>query len=250
MPVAASTGYLTELLRDTWGFEGVVVADYFSVLFLHTMHAIAEDAGDAARLALTAGIDVELPSTEAYGAPLRDRVESGEVDEALVDRAVTRVLAQKERLGLLDARFDDAPESIDLDSPAHRDLARRLAEESLVLLTNDGRLPLAQPRRIALIGPNADSAAVNAFWSVCPPPAPPPPPIAIAIPAPDEPGANPPPRLPFAGPPSPLTPAIVPCIPIPINPACIPPGDICLCPCWTCCCCCCCCWACWCACCC
>jgi len=158
MPVAASTGYLTELLRDTWGFEGVVVADYFSVLFLHTMHAIAEDAGDAARLALTAGIDVELPSTEAYGAPLRDRVESGEVDEALVDRAVTRVLAQKERLGLLDDTFDQPPTSVDLDSPAHRALARRLAEESVILLSNDGTLPLDRPRRIAVIGPNAAHA--------------------------------------------------------------------------------------------
>ncbi len=158
MPVAASTAYLTELLRDTWGFDGVVVADYFSVLFLHTMHAIAEDAGDAARLALTAGIDVELPSTEAYGAPLRERVESGEVDEALIDRAVIRVLAQKERLGLLDDTFEQPPTSVDLDSPAHRALARRLAEESVILLSNDGTLPLDRPRRIAVIGPNAAHA--------------------------------------------------------------------------------------------
>ena len=158
MPVAASSAYLTDLLRGTWGFEGVVVADYFSVLFLHTMHAIAQDAGDAARLALTAGIDVELPSSEAYGAPLRDKVVTGDVDEALIDRSVLRVLAQKERLGLLDDPFDAPPAAVDLDSPAHRAVARRLAEESVILLSNDGTLPLAAPRRVALIGPNAAHA--------------------------------------------------------------------------------------------
>ncbi|NQX05294.1 glycoside hydrolase family 3 C-terminal domain-containing protein [Rathayibacter sp. VKM Ac-2856] len=163
-PVGATPAYLTGVLRERWGFDGVVVADYFSVAFLHLMHAVAADLGEAAQLALEAGIDVELPTGDAFLAPLAERIRSGGADEAIVDRALLRVLAQKERLGLLDARFDDAPESIDLDSPAHRDIARRLAEESLVLLANDGLLPLggadgsAAPRRIALIGPNADSA--------------------------------------------------------------------------------------------
>lgn len=157
-PVGATPAYLTGVLRERWGFDGVVVADYFSVAFLHLMHAVAADLGEAAELALAAGIDVELPTGDAFLAPLAARIRAGEADEALVDRAVLRVLAQKERLGLLDARFDDAPESIDLDSPAHRDIARRLAEESVVLLANDGVLPLAAPRHLALIGPNADSA--------------------------------------------------------------------------------------------
>lgn len=157
-PVGATPAYLTGVLRERWGFDGVVVADYFSVAFLHLMHAVAADLGEAAELALAAGIDVELPTGDAFLAPLAARIRSGATDEALVDRAVLRVLAQKERLGLLDARFDDVPQSIDLDSPAHRDIARRLAEESVVLLANDGTLPLAAPRRLALIGPNADSA--------------------------------------------------------------------------------------------
>lgn len=157
-PVGATPAYLTGVLRERWGFDGVVVADYFAVAFLHLMHAVAADLGEAAELALAAGIDVELPTGDAFLAPLAARIRAGEADEALVDRAVLRVLAQKERLGLLDARFDDAPESIDLDSPAHRDIARRLAEESVVLLANDGVLPLAPQRRLALIGPNADSA--------------------------------------------------------------------------------------------
>jgi beta-glucosidase-like glycosyl hydrolase len=162
VPIAADPAYLTDLLRGTWGFDGVVVADYFSVAFLHVLHAVAADLGEAAALALAAGIDVELPTGDAYLEPLAVRVRAGLVDEVLVDRAVLRALAQKEELGLLDATFEDEPPTtIDLDSPLHRDVARRLAEESVVLLTNDGVLPLGGPdrplpARVAVLGPNAD----------------------------------------------------------------------------------------------
>ena len=164
VPIAADPTYLTELLRETWGFDGVVVADYFSVAFLHVMHAVAADLGEAAALALAAGIDIELPTGDAFLEPLAARLRAGLVDEALVDRAVLRALAQKEELGLLDATFEDEPPTtIDLDSPQHRDVARRLAEESVVLLTNDGTLPLGgpdhpMPTRVAVLGPNADRA--------------------------------------------------------------------------------------------
>ncbi len=157
LPVGGVPDYLTGILRDEWGFDGVVVSDYFSVAFLHTMHAIAADLGQAAELALAAGIDVELPTGHAFLAPLAERIRAGLADEGLVDRAVLRVLAQKDELGLLDETFDEPPADVDLDSPRHRALARRLAEESLVLLTNDGTLPLQAPSRIAVIGPNADS---------------------------------------------------------------------------------------------
>ncbi|MGH1525192.1 beta-glucosidase [Leifsonia sp. L25] len=161
VPVGANPDLLTGVLRDEWGFDGTVVADYFSVAFLHTMHRIAADRGEAAELALTAGIDVELPTGDAYLAPLAERIRAGLADEALVDRAVLRLLAQKEELGLLDETFDEPPASVDLDSPEHRALALRLAEESLVLLTNDGALPLEGDRaaaRIAVVGPNSDAA--------------------------------------------------------------------------------------------
>ncbi len=159
VPVAASEELLTGILRERWGFDGVVVSDYFSVAFLHSMHAVAEDLGDAAALALIAGIDVELPTGDAFAAPLAAAVRDGRVDEALVDRAVLRVLSEKEELGLLDETFDQPPAAIDLDTPAHREVARRLAGESVVLLSNDGILPFeaAGPRRIAVIGPNADA---------------------------------------------------------------------------------------------
>ena len=158
VPVAASGPLLTDLLRDTWRFEGVVVSDYFSVAFLHTMHAVADSLGAAAQLALEAGIDVELPTGDAFTGPLQQRLQDGKLDEAIVDRAVLRVLTQKEQLGLLDETFESNPEPVDLDSPAHRELARDLAAESVILLTNDGLLPIeTAPTKIAVIGPNADS---------------------------------------------------------------------------------------------
>lgn len=164
VPLAASADHLTDLLRGDLGFTGVVVADYFAVAFLETMHAVARDRGEAAALALVAGIDVELPTGDAYLAPLAERVRAGLLDEAYVDRAVLRVLAQKEDLGLLDpdAYEDEPPGDVDLDTPRHRDLARRLATESVVLLSNDGILPIRMdvptaPRTVAVLGPNADS---------------------------------------------------------------------------------------------
>jgi beta-xylosidase len=163
-PMASSPNYLTGILRDKLGFEGVVVADYFAVAFLEVMHAVAANRGEAAALALEAGIDIELPTGDAYLRPLAERIRAGRFDEAYVDRAVLRALSQKEELGLLDpAAFEDEPPvDIDLDSPAHRALARKLAAESIILLSNDGVLPLgvgaASPLRIAVIGPNAHRA--------------------------------------------------------------------------------------------
>ncbi|MBF8189594.1 glycoside hydrolase family 3 C-terminal domain-containing protein [Nonomuraea sp. K274] len=162
VPIAADTRYLTEVLRDEWEFRGTVVADYFSVAFLHTLHAVAEDAEDAAVQALTAGIDVELPTGVAYLEPLKRAVASGRIEERLVDRALRRVLRQKAELGLLDDGYEPEPSGpVELDGPESRELARLLAEESIVLLTNDGVLPLgdAAGRSVAVVGPNADSVA-------------------------------------------------------------------------------------------
>ncbi|NNU28837.1 glycoside hydrolase family 3 N-terminal domain-containing protein [Isoptericola sediminis] len=164
VPLHSSDEYLTGVLRDRWGFDGVVVADYFGVAFLEVMHGVAADRGEAAATALAAGVDVELPTGDAFLDPLTAAVRDGRVDEALVDRAVLRVLAQKDRLGLLepDAFADEPPADVDLDSPRHREVARRLAEESVVLLSNDGVLPLGRwtkaPGRVAVVGPNAARA--------------------------------------------------------------------------------------------
>ncbi|KQV69548.1 beta-glucosidase [Nocardioides sp. Root122] len=159
IPSAADRALLTTLLRDTLGFEGTVVADYFSVAFLHHLHRMAADLGEAARLSLEAGIDVELPSEDAYGAPLLEEVTSGRLDEKVVDRALRRVLEHKCELGLLDPDWAPVePAAVDLDPPEARSLARDLARRAVVLLDNDGTLPLAAGLRVALVGPNADTA--------------------------------------------------------------------------------------------
>ncbi|MFF9407412.1 glycoside hydrolase family 3 N-terminal domain-containing protein [Streptomyces anandii] len=164
VPASADPRLLTGLLREEWGFTGTVVADYFAVDFLQTLHRVAADPAHSAGLALEAGIDVELPTVKCYGNDLVDAVRSGEVPESLVDRAARRVLLQKCELGLLDEDWDRrAPDAaagpVDLDSPANRAVARRLAEESVVLLANpDGVLPLAPDTRIAVVGPRAADA--------------------------------------------------------------------------------------------
>jgi len=159
VPSAADPHLLTGVLRGELGFTGTVVADYFSVAFLHTLHGVAGSLADAARLALAAGIDVELPTVHSFGEPLRRAVEDGDVDEALIDRAAARVLRQKCEIGLLDADFDPEPHgAIDLDSAESRALARRVAARSVVLLHNPiGVLPLAGGLRVAVVGPRADT---------------------------------------------------------------------------------------------
>ncbi len=158
VPAGASEDLLTGVLRERWGFAGTVVSDYWAVTFLQLMHRVAADDAEAGRLALAAGIDVELPNTSAY-AHLPGEVRAGRLDEALLDRAVRRVLTQKIELGLLD---DFAPAAQgrdrDLDSDANRALARELAEQSIILLANDGTLPLRPGASVALIGPCGDDA--------------------------------------------------------------------------------------------
>ncbi|WP_328480203.1 glycoside hydrolase family 3 C-terminal domain-containing protein [Streptomyces sp. NBC_00377] len=162
VPASADPELLTRLLRDEWGFTGTVVADYFGIAFLQTLHRVAGTPAEAAHLALAAGIDVELPTVKYYGEALVAAVRAGELPEELVDRAAHRVLLQKCELGLLDEDWRPEPETagpVDLDPPANRALARRLAEESVVLLDNpDALLPLAPDTRIAVVGPRAADA--------------------------------------------------------------------------------------------
>lgn len=171
-PPAASRWLLTELLRESWGFEGTVVADYWAVSFLQSMHRVVEDDRGAALAALRAGLDIELPETTTF-PHLVAAVREGELEQEVLDDAVRRILRQKVELGLLDADFDAARTgaSIDLDSAEGRALSRRMAEESIILLDNPHQLlpltppqpqhPAAQaqgpvgPASIALIGPAA-----------------------------------------------------------------------------------------------
>ena len=171
MPCGADEALLTELLHGELGFDGIVVSDYFAVHELVKHHGLAKTKGEAAALALRAGIDVELPATDCYGGPLRAAVEAGDVDVALVDRAVRRHLAMKVRLGLFERPYaDEGRVAAVFSDPALKATAREIAEASFVLLKNepaadaggDGRaaalLPLGRRGRVAVVGPNADSA--------------------------------------------------------------------------------------------
>jgi beta-glucosidase len=162
VPCHASRRLLTDLLRDEWDFEGTVVSDGRGIEQLVTDHRVATDRQAAGVLALGAGVDVELPETECFGERLVDAVETGAVDASLVDRAVRRHLRQKARLGLLDdpAAADPDPDvtAAVFDADRTRDLAREAARRSLVLLANDGTLPLSQSvESVAVVGPNADA---------------------------------------------------------------------------------------------
>lgn len=177
IPPAADPDLLTGLLREEWGFDGTVVADYFGIAFLQTLHHVAGDLAQAAGLALSAGVDVELPTVHCFGEPLRASIANGELSATLIDRAAGRVLRHKCELGLLDPDWRPLPPAldelgrvdghaddgvhgrIDLDPPAARLLAQEVAEESVVLLANDGALPLRPDARIAVVGPQADTVS-------------------------------------------------------------------------------------------
>ena len=157
VPSTASAETLTTLLRDELGFEGTVVSDYMSIEELEHSHGVARDEADAARLALSAGVDIELPRSLCYGEPLAALVEAGTLDVALVDRSVRRILRQKFELGLFENPYvDEGAVMAAFDQPEQAQLARELAQQAAVLLKNDGVLPLENVGRVALIGPNAD----------------------------------------------------------------------------------------------
>ncbi|MDD2458368.1 MAG: glycoside hydrolase family 3 N-terminal domain-containing protein [Eubacteriales bacterium] len=159
VPCHTNQWLLEDLLRQEWGFDGLVVSDYFGINMIFDYHKAAPSKDHAARMALAAGVDIELPSTDVYSTPLIQAVENGLVDASLLDKIVSRVLAMKFRLGLFENPYvaENDVES-HFQSALQRAFSRKAAEKSIVLLKNDGTLPLAPgKKKIAVIGPNADS---------------------------------------------------------------------------------------------
>jgi beta-glucosidase len=160
IPCGASVELLTYILRGEWGFEGIVVSDYYAIGQLQSTHKVCEDNAEAAELALTAGIDIELPKSECYAGPLKKQVEKGKVPVSFIDRAVTRLLRLKFKLGLFENPYVKPEETMKvIDTPEQRQLAFDAACKSIVLLKNEtGLLPLDKDiKTLAVIGPNADS---------------------------------------------------------------------------------------------
>ncbi len=166
LPASASHVLLTELLRTSLGFEGLVVSDEQALALLVSRHGVAASEADAAQRALEAGLDVEFPHSQCFDAPLTRLVEKQAIDLKLINRAVRRVLRLKFRLGLFEEPMVDAARSqASFATPSQRDLARSLATASMVLLKNSAQvLPLNAVGRISLIGPAAGSVA-DVGWS-------------------------------------------------------------------------------------
>ncbi|GAB6090572.1 glycoside hydrolase family 3 N-terminal domain-containing protein [Spirochaeta dissipatitropha] len=155
VPLHASKKYLNDLLREDWGFEGLIVSDYSGIEQLHREHRLAENRGEAAHLALLAGVDAEFPGSECYGEAAKNAIAKGSLHISLVDQSVKRILKTKLQLGLFKKPYTSL-DSIELRSAATTELAYDAAVQSAVLLKNDGTLPLKDSRDIALIGPLAD----------------------------------------------------------------------------------------------
>jgi len=154
---ATSRWLLTDVLRNQWGFEGFVVADYGAVTFLHAFAGAAADGVEASARALRAGLDVELPSPVEFPSGVPAAIERGLLSTEDVDLALRRVLSAKFRLGLFEQPYTN-PDDVVMELPEERDLASEVAGQSIVLLVNDGVLPLdaAAVGRVAVVGPNAD----------------------------------------------------------------------------------------------
>jgi beta-glucosidase len=169
VPSHVNAWLLTEVLRDEWGFEGVVVADYFAVKELMYRHRVVSSLTDGALQALQAGVDIELPDPEAFPALIELARKDRQVEQ-LIDRAVTRSLRIRFLAGVFEHPFGDANRAEELTGNHEaRRLALRAAEKAVTLLKNDGGLlplDLAQLSSIAVIGPNADETILGGYSAI------------------------------------------------------------------------------------
>ena len=167
IPSVANQWLMNQVLRKEWGFDGVVISDYCAVGELVTQ-GIAENMADAVGQAMAAGCDIDMV-TNAYYTHLANMVREGKISQDALDTAVFRVLSLKNELGLFENPLHGADEEKEREvylCPRHREIARRAAEESAVLLKNEGILPLSSSvKKVALIGPFAEETRLNGFWS-------------------------------------------------------------------------------------
>ena len=166
VPAHANNWLLNEVLRGEWGFDGVVVSDYYAIKELHTRHSVAEDMSNAATLALKSGVDIELPDPEAFpslGQSLADET----LDIAYLDQAVRRILKHKFLAGLFDDPYVDPDWAEEVvGSEAHRTLALKAAQKTITLLQNEGNTAPVDPtqvKTIAVIGPNANRPLLGGY---------------------------------------------------------------------------------------
>ncbi|GAA0373898.1 glycoside hydrolase family 3 N-terminal domain-containing protein [Bacillus horti] len=166
IPASGNATLMRHLLRDEWGFDGVIISDWGAVKEL-IPHGVAADEAEAAKKAIQAGVDIEM-MTPCYANHLQELVESGVVAEELIDEGVIRILQLKKKLGLFENPYRGADEQQEKEvvlCAEHRAVARELAEKSCVMLKNEGALPLQKEQKVALIGPFAESGDILGAWS-------------------------------------------------------------------------------------
>ncbi len=159
IPCSANPVLLKDILRNSWGFKGFVVSDLGSISGIRSNHHVAATAADAAALAINAGLDADL-SGYGYGKALKQALTEAKVSPSVLDTAVANVLRQKFEMGLFENPYADAGKAVKLlRNASHVKLARKVAQESIVLLKNTNNLlPLSKTlKHIAVIGPNADN---------------------------------------------------------------------------------------------
>lgn len=169
IPTNANEWLMKKILKDEWGFDGVIISDYSAVEDI-VKHGITPSEKEAAEIAFKNGVNIEMVST-LYINWLEELIDEGKISEEKLDEAVLRVLELKEKLGLFEDPYRGACET-DGDemwlTKENRDIARRAAEECAVLLKNDGILPFDQNiKKVALIGPFADEHKIIGFWACC-----------------------------------------------------------------------------------
>ncbi|MEP6903524.1 MAG: glycoside hydrolase family 3 N-terminal domain-containing protein [Actinomycetota bacterium] len=172
IPAHVNKYFLQNILRDEFGFQGVVVSDYYAIGELQTRHRVSVDKADSARQSLAAGVDIELPDPDTY-LTLVEQVKSGKISEETLNKAVARVLRSKFQLGLFENPYTDSSTAAKIvDSAEHRAIALDAARRSITLLKNDKNiLPLdrSKLKSIAVIGPNAAKAHLGGYTDPKPP---------------------------------------------------------------------------------
>lgn len=168
IPSTGNKWLMNDVLREEWGFEGVVITDYAAIAEL-VLHGAAEDQKDAARLAMEAGVDIDM-CTGCYANYLEELIQEGKINEKQLDKAVMRILKLKNKLGLFEDPYrgaDEAEEARLFLSEGNRRLAREAAVRTMVLLENkENTLPLDAGGKIALIGPYADNQDALGMWAI------------------------------------------------------------------------------------
>jgi beta-glucosidase len=167
IPATGNKWLMRNLLRDEWGFDGMLISDWGAVSEM-IPHGVAADGAEAAQKAIEAGVDMEM-MTSNYANHLKELVEAGKVDISLIDECVLRVLKLKDKLGLFENPYRAASEEREKEvllCDEHRAAAREIAAKSCVLLKNEQALPLRSGQKLALIGPFAESGDILGPWSI------------------------------------------------------------------------------------